>query len=365
VTAKSSHRIARIRHSPAGGCGAAADQHRPPSAALPGGCPAKCPRDAAAAPPFSAWGSDPRPHVPRADPHQRAERRSPESAPTAKASSSLNPYQMNDASSNKAQYHNINNIYFRAKLQPGLLIPVIKENGSSVRFFASLEPTVRVLKPWVIFFFFIAASRGGGSGSIPGAVQHGPSPQQSHVQGSRPAWSFFSIEIKKHQLLKDKLLLRLVPETSRIKEKGTSKKEHQVPLPETTCPREQQHQAASACFPRGVVLPPGFRLRLRTAFNAVCHTFSSALGKEQGRHPPKPRAGQRCPSRAPAGSSKPGAPRQRSGHDSLCTPPLPGTQGRGSAPQGRGQEAISGIQHPQTPKPAPKLPMAGAKSQRR
>lgn len=122
----------------------------------PGGCPAKCRPVAPANPKFPVWGSAPRLHAPQADPHTRAERRSSESVPTAKASSSLNPYQMNDASSNKTQYHNINNIYFQAKLQPGLLIPVIKANGSSVIIAASLEPTVRVLKPCIIFFFIAA-----------------------------------------------------------------------------------------------------------------------------------------------------------------------------------------------------------------
>lgn len=79
---------------------------------------------------------------------------------TGKVSSSLNPHQMNDASSNKAQYHNINNIYFQAKLQPGLLIPVIKANGSSVIIFASLEPTVRALKPCIIFFLLQPPRKG-------------------------------------------------------------------------------------------------------------------------------------------------------------------------------------------------------------
>lgn len=51
-------------------------------------------------------------------------------SPTLQESSSLNPRQMNDASSNKPRYHDINNIYFQAKPQPGLLIPVIKANGS-------------------------------------------------------------------------------------------------------------------------------------------------------------------------------------------------------------------------------------------
>lgn len=67
---------------------------------------------------------------------------------------------MNDASSNKAQYHNINNIYFQAKLQPGLLIPVIKANGSSV-IFASLEQVAHVLKPRIIFFSLQPPEKGG------------------------------------------------------------------------------------------------------------------------------------------------------------------------------------------------------------
>lgn len=68
---------------------------------------------------------------------------------------------MNDASSNKTQYHNINNIYFQAKLQPGLLIPVIKANGSSAIISASLEPTVHVLKQCIIFFLSQPAEKQG------------------------------------------------------------------------------------------------------------------------------------------------------------------------------------------------------------
>ena len=170
VMANSSHRIAWIWHTAlpeAAGARPAAGLLRT-SIAHPTlrsrGMPSKVPTGCCSNPQFSMWGSDPRLQAPQADPHRRAERRSPESAPTAKASSSLNPCHMNDASSNKARYHNINNIYFQAKLQPGLLIPVIKANGSSVIIFASLEPNVCVLKPRIIFFFIAASREGGGSG---------------------------------------------------------------------------------------------------------------------------------------------------------------------------------------------------------
>lgn len=82
---------------------------------------------------------------------------------------------MNDASSNRAQCHNINNIYSQAKLQPGLLIPVIKANGSSVLISASPEPTGSVWKLYVFSFsvcfvfvlFFLATSWGEGDQADP------------------------------------------------------------------------------------------------------------------------------------------------------------------------------------------------------
>lgn len=75
----------------------------------------------------------------------KAEHRSP----LHSKSSSLNPRQMNNASSNKPRYHDINNIYFQAKLQPGLLIPVIKANGSSVISFASQQAAPCLPIPFV------------------------------------------------------------------------------------------------------------------------------------------------------------------------------------------------------------------------
>lgn len=160
--ANSFHRIARYSRALRGCCGPASWARITHQCCSAGACPAKSPQDAYSNPQFSTWGSDPWLHVPHvSDPHGRAAHGSPESALTAGAGSSLNPHQMNDASSNKAQYHNINNIYFQAKLQPGLLIPVIKANGSSVIIFASLEPTVRDLKPCIIFSLLQPPGKGG------------------------------------------------------------------------------------------------------------------------------------------------------------------------------------------------------------
>lgn len=104
-------------------------------------------------------------------------------SPTLQESSSLNPRQTNDASSNKPRYHDINNIYFQAKPQPGLLIPVIKANGSSVISFASPQAA-----PYVLISAFILSHRVPPGGDhpdphalchIPGAMCYGPSPEQS------------------------------------------------------------------------------------------------------------------------------------------------------------------------------------------
>lgn len=104
-------------------------------------------------------------------------------SPTLQESSSLNPRQTNDASSNKPRYHDINNIYFQAKPQPGLLIPVIKANGSSVISFASPQAA-----PYVLISAFILSHRVPPGGDhpdphalchIPGAMCYRPSPEQS------------------------------------------------------------------------------------------------------------------------------------------------------------------------------------------
>lgn len=139
---------------------------------------------------------------------------------------------MNDASSNRAQCHNINNIYFQAKLQPGLLIPVIKANGSSVLISASLEPTGRVWKLYLFFFgfffFFLATSWEEGDRADPHTLP-GSREQRGMSRATAGAAAFAqSRETKERSSShKDKLLLQ--PITGIIR-KTPAKRQNQAPF---------------------------------------------------------------------------------------------------------------------------------------
>lgn len=202
---------------------------------------------------------------------------------------------MNDASSNRARCHNINNIYFQAKLQPGLLIPVIKANGSSVLISASPEPTGRV---WIIlgffggFFLVFFLQPHGKRGirliphTLPGSrEERAMARAQSRATAGAAAFaqSCFSRGMKEcSSLHKDKSLLQLITRIIR-----------KTPARDTTRslfwknPSLRATASSSPSLTPGVVLPPRGSRLLQKDFWCRLHHFGPSWERSSTCHSPR------------------------------------------------------------------------------